>query len=115
MPGWDAGRVANQLKKAVEEGKVKPGKALVLGCGTGTNAVFLAQHFGVADPKVAVRAWTTGKQWMPYSMFCAQAVSGKHFPEAWERQVQCMTVSRNGAKLVSLSICGKQDLRNTTN
>ena len=43
MPGWDAGRVASQLRKAVEEGKVKPGKALILGCGTGTNAIFLAQ------------------------------------------------------------------------
>jgi SAM-dependent methyltransferase len=43
MPGWDAGRVATQLRKAVEDGKVKPGKALILGCGTGTNAVFLAQ------------------------------------------------------------------------
>ena len=43
MPGWDAGRVANQLKKAVEEGKVKPGKGLILGCGTGTNAIFLAK------------------------------------------------------------------------
>jgi len=43
MPGWDAGRVATQLRKAVEEGKVKPGRALILGCGTGTNAIFLAQ------------------------------------------------------------------------
>ena len=43
MPGWDAGRVASQLRQAVEEGKVKPGKALILGCGTGTNAIFLAQ------------------------------------------------------------------------
>ncbi|MGB2824785.1 MAG: class I SAM-dependent methyltransferase [Phycisphaerae bacterium] len=57
MPGWDAGRVANQLKKAVEEGKVKPGKALVLGCGTGTNAVFLAQKgFEVTGLEVAPTA-----------------------------------------------------------
>ena len=26
----------------VEDGTIKPGKALVLGCGTGTNAVYLA-------------------------------------------------------------------------
>jgi len=57
MPGWDAGRVANQLRKAVEEGKVKPGKALVLGCGTGTNAVFLARKgFEVTGLEVAPTA-----------------------------------------------------------
>ena len=57
MPGWDAGRVATQLNKAVEEGKVKPGKALVLGCGTGTNAVFLAQKgFEVTGLEVAPTA-----------------------------------------------------------
>ena len=56
-PGWDAGRVASQLKKAVEEGKVKPGKALVLGCGTGTNAVFLAKKgFEVTGLEVAPTA-----------------------------------------------------------
>lgn len=57
MPGWDAGRVANQLSKAVEEGKVKPGRALVLGCGTGTNAVFLARKgFEVTGLEVAPTA-----------------------------------------------------------
>jgi len=56
-PGWDAGRVANQLRKAVEEGKVKPGRALVLGCGTGTNAIFLAQKgFAVTGLEVAPTA-----------------------------------------------------------
>jgi len=59
VPGWDAGRVANQLTKAVEEGKVKPGKALVLGCGTGTNAVFLARKgFEVTGLEVAPTALT---------------------------------------------------------
>jgi SAM-dependent methyltransferase len=57
MPGWDAGRVANQLTKAVEEGRVKPGKALVLGCGTGTNAIFLARKgFEVTGLEVAPTA-----------------------------------------------------------
>ncbi|HOD84602.1 MAG TPA: class I SAM-dependent methyltransferase, partial [Phycisphaerae bacterium] len=59
MPGWDAGRVASQLKKAVEEGKVKPGKALDLGCGTGTNAIYLAEKgFEVTGLEVAPTALT---------------------------------------------------------
>jgi len=41
-PGWDTGRPSTVLRKAIEEGVVKSGRALELGCGTGTNAVFLA-------------------------------------------------------------------------
>jgi len=59
MPGWDTARVATQLKKAVEEGKVKPGKALDLGCGTGTNAIYLAEKgFEVTGLEVAPTALT---------------------------------------------------------
>ncbi|MDP6542653.1 MAG: methyltransferase domain-containing protein [Phycisphaerae bacterium] len=39
---WDVGRPARELTKAVASGAVKPGRALVLGCGTGVNAVYLA-------------------------------------------------------------------------
>ncbi len=42
-PGWDVGRPATELTKAVEGGTIKPGRAVVLGCGTGTNAVYLAK------------------------------------------------------------------------
>lgn len=42
MPGWDVGRAASELKKIVDDGTIRPGRALVLGCGTGTNAVYLA-------------------------------------------------------------------------
>ncbi len=41
-PAWDIGRPATDLIKAVEDGTVKPGRAVVLGCGTGTNAIYLA-------------------------------------------------------------------------
>ncbi len=41
-PGWDTGRAAPELKKAVESGVVPLGRALVLGCGGGMNAVYLA-------------------------------------------------------------------------
>jgi len=42
-PGWDSGIVAPDLERAVEEGAVRPCRTVVLGCGSGTNAVYLAQ------------------------------------------------------------------------
>jgi SAM-dependent methyltransferase len=57
MPGWDVGRAAGELRKIVEDGTVKPGRALVLGCGTGTNAVYLAtKGFTVTGVEVAPTA-----------------------------------------------------------
>jgi methyl halide transferase len=41
-PGWDSGRVAFELRKVVENGTVKPCRTAILGCGTGTNAEYLA-------------------------------------------------------------------------
>jgi len=40
---WDNGEPSIHLKTFLAEGKVKPCRVLELGCGTGTNAVFLAQ------------------------------------------------------------------------
>jgi len=57
MPGWDVGRPARELQEIVDAGTVKPGKALVLGCGTGTNAVYLAgKGFEVTGVDVAPTA-----------------------------------------------------------
>ena len=59
LPGWDVGRPASELTKAVESGAVKPGRALVLGCGTGTNAVYLASKgFKVVGVDVSPSALT---------------------------------------------------------
>ncbi|MDR3614101.1 MAG: class I SAM-dependent methyltransferase [Candidatus Obscuribacterales bacterium] len=41
---WDSGVPSQALKTLLAEGKVKPTRALELGCGTGTNAIFLAQQ-----------------------------------------------------------------------
>jgi SAM-dependent methyltransferase len=57
MPGWDVGRPASELQEIVENGTINPGKALVLGCGTGTNAVYLASKgFEVTGVDVAPTA-----------------------------------------------------------
>jgi len=42
-PAWDKGFPSSHLKAAVEGGVIKPGRAVVLGCGTGTNAIYLAK------------------------------------------------------------------------
>lgn len=40
---WDTG-AREELVSLVESGQIKPGRAIDLGCGTGTNAIYLAQH-----------------------------------------------------------------------
>lgn len=44
MPGWDVGRPCTYLVQAVEDKTFKPGRAIVFGCGSGTNAIYLAQQ-----------------------------------------------------------------------
>ncbi len=41
---WDTGRPDDHLVKLVESGVVKPCKALEVGCGTGTNSIWLAEQ-----------------------------------------------------------------------
>src|SRR5690349_15279346 len=44
-PPWDTGVTHPELVALVEgSGAPRPGRALELGCGTGTNAVYLARH-----------------------------------------------------------------------
>lgn len=41
---WDTGRPSAELRRVIEGGLVPPGRALDLGCGTGTNVVYLAER-----------------------------------------------------------------------
>lgn len=41
---WDSGIPDSHLCKVVEQYGIKPGKALEIGCGTGTNTIWLAQQ-----------------------------------------------------------------------
>ena len=43
-PPWDTGRPDPHLVDLVESGTVKPGPVLEIGCGTGTNAIWLAER-----------------------------------------------------------------------
>ena len=54
---WDSGIRSRELARVLDEGLVKPCRAVELGCGTGTNAVFLAQlGFDVTAFDLAPRA-----------------------------------------------------------
>ena len=54
---WDTGITPPEIVAMIESGKVPIGRALDLGCGTGTNAITLAQHgFEVIGIDVSRRA-----------------------------------------------------------
>ena len=56
-PAWDTGRPSSELVQAVAEGTLKPCRVVELGCGTGTNAIFLASKgFDVTAIDVAPTA-----------------------------------------------------------
>lgn len=54
---WDTGEPDDLLVEAVEAGLAPRGRALEIGCGTGTNALWLAAHgFDVVATDIAERA-----------------------------------------------------------
>ncbi|HVI01682.1 MAG TPA: methyltransferase domain-containing protein [Enhygromyxa sp.] len=54
---WDSGEPEPHLVEAVERGLVTPGRTLEVGCGTGTNALWLASRgFEVLGIDIAPRA-----------------------------------------------------------
>jgi methyl halide transferase len=51
---WDTGRPSSELQRTLSEYRIQPCRALELGCGTGTNSVWLAQQgFEVTGVDVA--------------------------------------------------------------
>lgn len=60
-PPWDSGITPPEVVTQIEGGKIK-GRALDLGCGTGTNSIFLAQHgFGVVGVDFSSKAIATAR------------------------------------------------------
>ena len=59
---WDVGRPSSKLEAPIRDGTIKPGRAVELGCGTGTNAVYLAQKgFDVTAIDIAPTALTIAR------------------------------------------------------
>ncbi len=60
---WDSGIRSRELARVISEEGIEPCRAVELGCGTGTNAVFLAeQHFEVTAFDFAPTAIELAKQ-----------------------------------------------------
>lgn len=57
-PPWDTGITPPEVVEAIEGPEaLRPGRALDLGCGTGTNSLYLARHgWNVVGVDLAVRA-----------------------------------------------------------
>jgi SAM-dependent methyltransferase len=60
---WDTGRPSTELQRVVTETAIQPCRALEIGCGTGTNCVWLAQQgFTVTGVDVAPLAIEQAKE-----------------------------------------------------
>src|SRR4051812_1209788 len=60
---WDTGRPSTELQQVIRQKTIQPCRALELGCGTGTNSVWLAQQgFEVTGVDVAPLAIDRAKE-----------------------------------------------------
>jgi SAM-dependent methyltransferase len=60
---WETGRPSTELQRVIAEDKIQPCKAIDLGCGTGANAVFLAElGFDVTAIDLSPTAVDRGRQ-----------------------------------------------------
>ena len=91
MP-WDTGTPDLLLVDVIESGAIAPGRTLEIGCGTGTNAIFLAQHgfdvLGVDISEVAVdkaRARAHGRCRFEVIDFLAAVPTGGPFEFVFDR------------------------------
>jgi len=68
---WDSGVPEPLLIDAVESGTLPVGRALDVGCGTGTNAIWLAQHhYDVLGVDVAPLAIEEARKKLPAGLNC---------------------------------------------
>jgi methyl halide transferase len=60
---WDSGLASRELRRLLDETAIELGRALELGCGSGTNAVFLAERgFAVTAVDLSPRAIERAKR-----------------------------------------------------
>jgi SAM-dependent methyltransferase len=60
---WDTGRPSSELKRVLTHNAIQPCRALEIGCGTGTNSVWLAQQgFDITGVDIAPLAVQRAEQ-----------------------------------------------------
>ena len=89
---WDTGTPDALLVQMIESRDIPPGRTLEIGCGTGTNAIFLAQHgfdvLGIDISPVAVdkaRAKAQGRCRFEVGDFLAAVPAGGPFQFVFDR------------------------------
>src|SRR3954470_5848055 len=89
---WDTGTPDPLLVELITSRAIAPGRALEIGCGTGTNAIFLAQHgfdvLGIDISEVAVekaRAKAQGRCRFEAGDFLAATPPGGPFQFVFDR------------------------------
>jgi len=83
---WDSGVTPPEIVSLVEGGRIPPGRALDLGCGTGTNVTYLKQHgFDVVGVDWSVRAIAKARKKLYAAhinadLFSADLLDAERFP-----------------------------------
>ncbi len=76
---WDTNITPPEVRAVVEGKQVTPGRALDLGCGTGTNVIYLAQHgFDTTGVDLSTRAIARARQKIKLARLepCARVYAG---------------------------------------
>lgn len=79
-PPWDTGRPEFYLMETVERVPIRPGRTLEVGCGTGTNAVWLAcRGFEVTGVDIAAAAVAQAREKAAAAKVNCKFVAGDFF------------------------------------
>lgn len=93
---WDTGSPSSELIKVLDSGVIAPCRALDLGCGTGTNAIYLAQkgfdvtavdisEVAVKKARVKAKAANVKATFMRAKLPSARILSGEIFDFIFDR------------------------------
>src|SRR5438034_11225343 len=83
---WDSGITPPEIVSLVEGGRIPPGRALDMGCGTGTNVIYLSRHgFEATGVDISGRAIARARRKLSTAgiaapLHVANLVDSEHFP-----------------------------------